>query len=324
MNDFKCYTMQQGNTLNFLKPVSLSATIGLSTRPSKSEVANKLGAFTQDLEEETSAIGCLGVCVHIDMSPITISISEAQVCLIASITYGLMSVLEHVSPKGKSEQKSPEATPPVIVRNPPQSPTVLQKESTQESTSEQSAPLTIQDNEENENVKLTAWIQWTIARFTVKVYTNSLDMLANLTTSYAEQPTMKLVLDAEDIVSSLDFQSVYLKIKNKVGTANIKHYERLKGGAKWTPGAFRGLVMIPIEEAVPPERQEDTSFFGVTITRASCQHTHTLWGANRRSKLTEKVSVVRRAKAAERTTKTVELLSTKSCKVTECTGNFGK
>lgn len=279
--------MQQGNILHFLKPISLSATIGLSTRPSKtSEVSAKLNPFTQSVEEETSTIGCLGVCVHIDMSPIAISISEVQVCLMASILYGLLTVMEQVAPKRTKEQKSPEPTPPVIVKNPPQSP---QKQSTQDSTSEQSAPLTIQDGQENENVKLTAWIQWTIARFTVKVYTNSLDMLANLTTSYLEEPGMKLVLDAEDIVSSLDFQSVYLKIKSKIGTANIKHYERLKDESKWIHGAFRGLVMIPVDEAVPPERQEDTSFLTVTITRASSQHTHTLWGTHKKSKLKEKV-----------------------------------
>lgn len=40
------------------------------------------------------------------------------------------------------------------------------------------------------------------------------------------QPRLKLVIDAEDIVSSLDFQSIYLKIKSKIGSASILHYER--------------------------------------------------------------------------------------------------
>lgn len=281
--------MQHGKTLNFLKPVSLSATIGLSTRPSKTtEMTAKL--ISQNVEDEntsssSSSIGCLGVCVHIDMSPITISISEAQVCLIAGILYSLVALVEVVTRKKVKEQKAAETTPPVIIKNPTQ-----KENSTQEdSTSEQSTPLTIQDTQENENVKLTAWIQWTIARFTMKVYTNNIDMLVDPKMSYLEDPTMKLVLDAEDIVSSLDFQSVYLKIKSKISTVNIKHYERVRGASKWTLGAFRGLVMIPVDETVTPERQEDTSFLSATITRASCQHTHTLWGANRKSKLNEKV-----------------------------------
>lgn len=284
VNDFKCYTIQHGKTFNFLKPVSLSATIGLSTRPSSSKTT------TEIIEEEntsTTSIGCLGVCVHIDMSQITISISEAQICLIASILCGLVAVIELVTRKRVREQKTAETTPSVIIKNP----TAQKESSTQEdSTSEQSTPLTIQDTQDNENVKLTAWIQWTIAKFTMKVYTNNVDMLVNPNVFYLEDPTLKLVLDAEDIVSSLDFQSVYLKIKSKIGTVNMKHYERLRGASKWTLGAFRGLVMIPVDESVvAPERQEDTSFLSVTITRASCQHTHTLWGANRKSKLNEKV-----------------------------------
>lgn len=283
MSDFTCYTMQYGHTLNFLKPVSLSATIALSTRPTKqTEVVAKLSQF---LEEDTPTIGSLGVCVHVDMSPITISLSEVQVCLMASISYGVLSVLQQMAPVAKRrDQKSPEPTPPVVIKT-PQSPTILQKDSTQDSTSEQSNSITLHENQENDNVKLTAWIQWTIARFTIKVYTQKYDILADY--SPMEKPSMMLVFDAEDIVSSLDFQSVYLKIKSKVGTANIKHYERSSGG-KWVTGAFRGLVMIPVEEETV-ERQEDTSFFSLTITRASCQHTHTLWGANRKQKLKEKV-----------------------------------
>lgn len=287
INDFTCYTVQHGHTLNFLKPISLSATIGLSTRPSKqTETSIKLNPFSQYLAEDNTTIGCLGVCIHVDMSAVTVSISEVQVCLMASILYGLLNVMKQIAPALKKyEQKSPEPTPPVVVKT-SQSPTILQKESTQDSTSEQSNSITLQANQENEDVKLTAWIQWTIARFTVKVYTQRYDDVEEF--SHVKKPSMMLVLDAEDIVSSLDFQSVYLKIKSKVGTANIKHYERTAG--RWVKGAFRGLVMIPVEEAV--ERQEDTSFFSVTITRASCQHTHTLWGANRKQKLKEKVGKI--------------------------------
>lgn len=35
VSELSCYTLQSGEKLIFLKPVSLSATVGLSTRPSK-------------------------------------------------------------------------------------------------------------------------------------------------------------------------------------------------------------------------------------------------------------------------------------------------
>lgn len=105
-----------------------------------------------------------------------------------------------------------------------------------------------------------------------------------------------LVLDAEDIVSSLDFQSIYLKIKSKIGSASVQHYERLfslsfivvfllnsfnRAGlsSKWQPGAFSGVVMRLRDDLVTSQRQDDCSLVSITITRASCQHTHTLWGA---------------------------------------------
>lgn len=56
----------------------------------------------------------------------------------------------------------------------------------------------------------------------------------------------------------------------------------------WKRGPFLGFVMRSVEE-ISKERQEDNSFANVTITRASCQHTHDLWGANNKEKLKEKV-----------------------------------
>lgn len=93
------------------------------------------------------------------------------------------------------------------------------------------------------------------------------------------QPRLKLVIDAEDIVSSLDFQSIYLKVKSKIGSASIQHYERMSPASKWQPGAFSGIVMRLREDLASNQKQEDNSLISITITRASCQHTHTLWGA---------------------------------------------
>lgn len=56
----------------------------------------------------------------------------------------------------------------------------------------------------------------------------------------------------------------------------------------WKPGPFLGQVMVTKEDLVS-KRQEDTSFLSITITRASCQHTHTLWGAIQKNKQKEKV-----------------------------------
>lgn len=76
-----------------------------------------------------------------------------------------------------------------------------------------------------ETQKLTAWIQSTINKLTITILSHRQGLKTELAL-YKELPDLKLVFDAEDIVSSLDFQNVYLKIKSKIGSASIQHYER--------------------------------------------------------------------------------------------------
>ncbi|CAG9772920.1 unnamed protein product [Ceutorhynchus assimilis] len=299
ISELSCYTMQNGEKLIFLKPVSLSATVGLSTRPSKNADDNEKleKSPKQSLSKSPSSsipnspttqikksakkkvepipnspckaskidIGSLGVCVHIDTTPILISTSEVQVYLFASILYGLMEVASNLLPTSCSSKPLQEL--PGLTKG---SSTLSHREQTTDNLSEITPPsATINtENLENDSVKLTAWIQWTITRFTI-------ELLSGGELEEQTQCRLKLVVDAEDIVSSLDFQSIYLKVKSKIGSASIRHYERQAD--KWQPGSFSGIVMRLRDDLAT--RQEDSSLISVTITRASCQHTHTLWGA---------------------------------------------
>ena len=69
---------------------------------------------------------------------------------------------------------------------------------------------------DSEELVLTAWIQWTITKIAIKLYVTEKETLSSL----------KLVLELEDIITSLDLQPVYFKLKNKVTTATIFHYTR--------------------------------------------------------------------------------------------------
>lgn len=104
-----CYTLQSGKKLNFLKPLSLNATIGVSTKSSNSNIRHtKSDTTTINAEKEPanpsvklirnsdtaihvessssicydsskSEVGPLGICIHADMSSINIAVSEVQV-----------------------------------------------------------------------------------------------------------------------------------------------------------------------------------------------------------------------------------------------------
>lgn len=128
--------------------------------------------------------------------------------------------------QSKEAPKSPEISQNVLGWSSTVSPTLL-RDSTLDSMSEQTPPISsVTGNLESENVKLTAWIQWTIARFKLQLLTHDTKEFPSEDISYMYHPNLKLVIDAEDIVSSVDFQSVYLKIKSKIATANIEHFQR--------------------------------------------------------------------------------------------------
>lgn len=68
--DFHCYTLEQKTQKNFIKKVTLNATIALTTK-------------TAAIQSNT--LTALSICVHIDNSPILISLSEEQVLIIILI-----------------------------------------------------------------------------------------------------------------------------------------------------------------------------------------------------------------------------------------------
>ncbi|XP_030768330.1 vacuolar protein sorting-associated protein 13B-like isoform X2 [Sitophilus oryzae] len=360
VSDLSCYTIQHGNKLIFLKPVTLSATVGLSTRPSKANVTadsntdvsqtvkntsqdelnvsnvtsqtqKRKGSRNTNLSASSaintpfgknsdstapsspnnqiksnhsldwqsqnscsaqckSDIGYLGVCVHIDMTPVVVSTSEVQVYLFASILYGLMEVAQNLIPLHKGRNSGTKTVPHDVVphqiltkESTTLSPTILKEDD--EHSSQRTPPLNTTVSTEvmvdEETVKLTAWVQWTITRFTVELFSSQFKS-SSKEDEQDIQPRLKLVLDVEDIVSSLDFQSVYLKIKSKIGSGSIRHYERSSPTAQWVPGPFSGIVMRVRDDFATNPRQEDNGLISVVITRASCQHTHTLWGAVRK------------------------------------------
>lgn len=241
----------------------VSATIGLSTKQESKDFNASIG-------------GSIGVYVHIDVTPILISVSEAQMYLLANLMYELSDFVNSLTPKKREAEKTQqvsEALPSIVsIASPSISPTA--KDNTLDDTSGTipcSDHLATSTNQEN--VKLTAWIQWTITKFSMELLSHEFN-----------NSQAKLVIDIEDIVSSLDYQNVYLKLKKKIGSISIRHYIRPNEQSKWSRGPFSGTVMRLREDVALEKRPEDGGFLGITITRASSQHTHNLWGTARKSK----------------------------------------
>ncbi|XP_044753199.1 vacuolar protein sorting-associated protein 13B isoform X2 [Coccinella septempunctata] len=273
IKDLSCYTIQNGSKMDCLKPCSLNATIGLSTKNSKPEE----NTLHKDAPAATSVskhdISSLGVCVHVDMTPVLISTCEIQVYLFASILYGLVEIASSFVPseKNKHQQEYNTRILESIDSKSESIMTIPENPVDQQSQNSSSINLT----EADQDSKLTAWLQWTITKFTIELNSMTKESRKN-------KPKLKLVIDTEDIVSSIDFQNVYLKIKSKVGSMSVEHFKLVKD--KWQPGPYSGLVMRHRDDYLSEERHEDNAFINLTITRASCRHTHTLWGTLHRKK----------------------------------------
>ncbi|KAL3269017.1 hypothetical protein HHI36_008101 [Cryptolaemus montrouzieri] len=267
IKDLSCYTIQNSQKMNCLKTCSLNATVGLSAKNSKSEETSVNKETSSSSDVSRNDIRSLGVYVHVDMTPVLISTCEMQVYLFSSILYGLVEVISSFSPdlKSKAQEYSSGVSEAIDSRT---ESNLIIPEASVDQQSEQSSSVSSPEIIEQE-AKLTAWLQWTITRFTIE-----LNSMTN--ESKKNKPKLKLVIDTEDIVSSIDFQKVYLKIKCKIGSISVEHFKFVKD--KWQAGPYLGLVMRHRDDYLSENRHEDNAFINLTITRASCQHTHTLWG----------------------------------------------
>jgi len=68
-----------------------------------------------------------------------------------------------------------------------------------------------------ETLKLSGWFQWTLAKFSLIIKNNP---------EYSSSENVKLVLDLEDVISSLDFGLSYQKLKLKISSASIQHFTK--------------------------------------------------------------------------------------------------
>lgn len=81
ITDICIYTLQYGKKFNLLKPTSISATVALSTNEPNS-LDNQSNISRESLQQQcyTSInIETFGLCVYVDISPIEMFCSEAQV-----------------------------------------------------------------------------------------------------------------------------------------------------------------------------------------------------------------------------------------------------
>uniref|UniRef100_A0A0C9QMT7 VPS13B protein n=1 Tax=Fopius arisanus TaxID=64838 RepID=A0A0C9QMT7_9HYME len=260
MSDFHCYTLGSTQTrgkLNFLRMESLNATIDATIKP--------------NVNSSVESMNTLGFCIYVGTSPIKISCSESQMRLLSEIIQRCSRILElyvNQSPRNREEQGDISIVNQQQVL---QSPPIL---CTEETDTTSTTSTSKNESEDDNPVVMTAWIQWTITKVSIKLYSMH-------PVSHVER---KMVVELEDIITSLDWQPIYIQLKNKVTTATVFHYVRSALNDSWRLGEFSGIIMCLGEQEDLVKAVEEDDFLTITVTRAKSNNVYNKWSYHKHHK----------------------------------------
>nr|XP_002741992.1 PREDICTED: vacuolar protein sorting-associated protein 13B-like [Saccoglossus kowalevskii] len=240
--NFSCYTILDSQRVYYMvKPMGVTSTLAVST-----------------VDGTPSGIkSTLGLCLHADMQAVMLNCSHEQVNLIYTLVMTAVSTAKNVLTKKTSIPSPPSSmqpSPGVIVTSGKQ-PIKTVQSTTSSSAVEIDAPIEPASADETgtstglsweedgcktsgrKSARISLWMQWTVPKLTVNLYGED---------SKIENREIKIISELEDLSASIDIQDVYSKVKCKIGTLNVNHYN--KSNDVWKPGAFNGVLFSCTEK----------------------------------------------------------------------------
>lgn len=104
----------------------------------------------------------------------------------------------------------------------------------------------------------------------------------------------KFIIELEDIITSIDRQDIYMKLKTKITTLRAILKTRTSDTDEWIPNNILGVTVraeptttaggstaVKRQQLPLDNRQVDT-FFDLTVTRAITRNVHNKWGKKRK------------------------------------------
>lgn len=206
-----------------------------------------LAITTQFHNNNIQTLKSLAACIHCDSDPISICISEQQVLLVANLLKKQMEVYKVIFANieyGTFFNRS----------------VAHEMSSIPEDEPVESKTLQFDFKKTEETLKLSGWFQWTLARFSLIIKNNP---------KHSSSENVKLVLDLEDVISSLDFGLSYQKLKLKISSASIQHFTKNTKEEQWKHGPYLGLILKGYDPLNSSEKSSKTDgFLNFTLTRA--------------------------------------------------------
>ncbi|XP_044597394.1 vacuolar protein sorting-associated protein 13B [Cotesia glomerata] len=259
---FNCYTLINKKVNNFLNIDYFNATIDSTLK--------------SDVGENHDNLNSLGFCIYINTSPILFSLTKKQLELVDDLLNKNLKLINKIlntpsNTNNSSNFKFYNENLNFSVKNPLSPTQIFFMETDTISTSASTSKNDLEIDSINGD-SITAWIQWTITKMIIELFTDDNDESIN------EDYNYKVMIEFEDIITSLDWQTIYIKLKNKITSAKILHYRKLlkEDDNCWKLGDFTGFIMSSKSENLDKTSNEN-DFLSFTLTKAKSNNVYHKW-----------------------------------------------
>lgn len=239
LNNLCCSTIEESKESIFLNPVNTKITLDITDKLKDSEASR----------EEISFV------IHLDTMPIEFNFNATQLQNIYRSATMLSACFMSTAQSSSAQLIEAPAMPPTFFD------LQINEFICETTNSERSSEEVVVESETSQS-KFNFLVQWTITKLAVNMFgRKGLD-------------DIKVSFELEDIISSVDKQSTYIKIKTKCGS--ISGIREMKGPTK----TVDALTVLSRSDGPMVDNAQDT-FFELVATKATTHVVHNRWGTKK-------------------------------------------
>uniref|UniRef100_A0A182WW13 Chorein N-terminal domain-containing protein n=1 Tax=Anopheles quadriannulatus TaxID=34691 RepID=A0A182WW13_ANOQN len=250
-------------------------------------------------DDATTAASCSSACFHIDTTPFRVTLVKEQLVLLRATLDRLMQLpmmlpADQGQPEegGKSEAAQQFLEIPQLPGGSSVAAVDLREFLDLAHNSSGGSEETLKDKtnlagDGERRLMPSLWLQWTFSKLTICCITR--DAVKGVRTE-----RLKLKIELEDIIYSLDKQEVYSQVKAKIGGMTGACYEWQEspsrqqsaagGGGGWIRNEALAVTVQTGEASESSKTTGTDTFFNMTITRAETKNVHSKWDTVRKSR----------------------------------------
>ncbi|XP_062558103.1 intermembrane lipid transfer protein VPS13B [Armigeres subalbatus] len=221
----------------------------------------------KDDGEATSA------CFHVDTSPLKLNLFQEQLVLLSSTMNRLLSLpMLQVSSDAPGKSREPQILEISQKTGSAATAADLKEFLDMTHNSSGASEETLKEGGKKDALPVSIWLQWTFSKVTVTC----------IGKDDVGQMTVRLAIELEDIIYSLDMQDVYLQIKAKVGGMNVQSYEFDADKRMWIKN--EALALTVQTDSGGSSKSANDTFLNLTVTKAETTNVHTKWDTVRKNR----------------------------------------